>query len=170
MTAQRNPQPQLRPYLPADAPVLAAIFQASIEELAAEDYSEAQLAAWTAWAEDVEAFGRRLADALTIIATVAGEPAGFASLREDRIDMLYVDPAVAGQGVGSRLLEALEKLAANRGIRQLSVEASDNAQPFFQRRGFTARTRNSVPRGGEWLGNTTMQKELPVEQPAARPS
>ena len=36
----------LRPYLPRDAPALAEIFQASVEELTGEDYSEAQQAAW----------------------------------------------------------------------------------------------------------------------------
>lgn len=169
MSPRRAPQPQLRPYLPADAPALAALFQASIEALAADDYSEAQLAAWAA-AEDEGAFGRRLSEALTIVATVEGQPAGFASLAKDRIDMLYVDPDHAGEGVGSRLCEALEKLAANRGVATLSVDASDNALGFFQSRGFTARTRNSVPRGGEWLGNTTMQKALAAERPAARPS
>jgi putative acetyltransferase len=170
MTPRRSPQPQLRPYLPADAPLLAAIFQASIESLAAEDYSDAQLAAWAAAANDIAAFGRRLSDALTIVATLAGEPVGFASLKGETIDMLYVDPEFAGQGVGSHLAEAMEKLAANRGVATLTVDASDTALPFFQSRGYAARTRNTVPRGGEWLANTTMQKALPADRPAARPS
>ncbi len=42
----------LRPALPADAPVLAEIFRASVEELGIEDYSEAQVEAWSAVAED----------------------------------------------------------------------------------------------------------------------
>ena len=40
--------PALRPMLPADAPVLAAIFRAAIEQLAAEDYSPGQQDAWVA--------------------------------------------------------------------------------------------------------------------------
>ena len=51
----------LRPALPADAPVLAALFRASIEELAQEDYSEAQLEAWAALADDEAAFAQKLA-------------------------------------------------------------------------------------------------------------
>ena len=42
----------LRPYLPADAPRCAAIFRASIEELASEDYSADQCDAWAARADD----------------------------------------------------------------------------------------------------------------------
>ncbi|HLY65059.1 MAG TPA: GNAT family N-acetyltransferase, partial [Chloroflexota bacterium] len=41
MSAQANPKLALRPYLPADALLLAEIFRASIEELTADDYNEA---------------------------------------------------------------------------------------------------------------------------------
>ena len=41
---QALPKPALRPFLPADTPVLAAIFVAAIEQLTGDDYSEAQQA------------------------------------------------------------------------------------------------------------------------------
>lgn len=95
--AQAFPKPGLRPFLPADVPVLAAIFAASIEELTGDDYSEAQQQAWMAAAESEE-FGKRLAADLTLIATLEGSPVGFASLRgTDHIRMLYVHPAVVGR-------------------------------------------------------------------------
>ena len=50
--AQAMPKPALRPFLPADVPVLAAIFVAAIEELTGEDYTEAQQQAWAAAADD----------------------------------------------------------------------------------------------------------------------
>ena len=141
--------------------MLAAIFVASIEELTSDDYSEAQQQAWAAAAEDEEAFGRKLAGQLTLIATIQSAPVGFASLKgADHIDMLYVHPSVAGQGVASMLVEALEKLAAARGARSLTVDASDTAEPFFRKRGFVAKQRNTVTLNGEWLANTTMQKTL----------
>ncbi len=31
---------------------------------------------------------------------------------------------------------------------------------FFEKRGFTAKSRNTVLRAGEWLANTTMTKAL----------
>ena len=77
-----------------------------------------------------------------------------------KIDMLYVHPAAVGQGAGAMLCDALEKLAASRGTRELSVDASDSARGFFERRGFVAKTRNTVVLGGEWLANTTMVKPL----------
>jgi putative acetyltransferase len=158
---QSLPKPALRPYLASDTPMLAQIFVAAIQELTGDDYSEAQQEAWAAAAEDEDEFGKKLAGELTLIATVQNSPVGFASLKgTDTIDMLYVHPSVVGQGVGAMLVDALEKLAGARGAKALSVDASDTAVDFFRKRGYVARQRNSVPRHGEWLANTTMQKQL----------
>src|SRR4051812_381573 len=163
---QTLPKPALRPFLPADAPVVAAIFVAAIEELTGDDYSTAQQEAWAAAADDEEAFGAKLAGELTLIATLQNSPVGFASLRgQDHIDMLYVHPSATGQGVASMLCDALEKLAGGRGARSLTVDASDNAQPFFSKRGYVATQRNTVTVNGEWLANTTMRKALGAEAP-----
>lgn len=162
--AQAHPKPGLRPFLPADVPMLAAIFAASIGELTGDDYNEAQQEAWMAAAENEE-FGRRLAADLTLIATLEGSPVGFASLRgKDHIRMLYVHPAVVGQGLATALVDALEKLAGSRGAEKLTVDASDTAQGFFAKRGYVAMQRNSVTINDEWLANTTMQKTLGAPQ------
>ena len=79
--------------------------------------------------------------------------------------MLYVHPGAAGQGVGTMLCDALEKLAGARGAKSLTVEVSDNAQEFFQKRGYVGKQRNTVSRNGEWLANTTMQKTLAEAAP-----
>ena len=164
---QALPKPALRPFLAADTPMLAAIFVASVEELTGDDYSEAQQQAWASAADDEEQFGQRLASELTLIATLQNSPVGFASLKgTDHIDMLYVHPGAVGQGVASMLCDALEKLAGSRGAKNLSVDASDNAQEFFSKRGYVGKQRNTVTVNGEWLANTTMQKTL-VQGPSS---
>jgi putative acetyltransferase len=164
--AQTLPKPALRPFLVADVPILAAIFIAAIEELAADDYSEAQREAWAGTADDEEQFGKRLGSELTLIATLQNSPIGFASLKgADHIDMLYVHPSAAGQGVASMLCDALEKLAGGRGAKGLTVDASDNAEDFFLKRGYVAKQRNTVTVNGEWLANTTMQKSFTSDAP-----
>ena len=151
----------LRPFLPSDTPVLAAIFAASVEQLTADDYDVGQQAAWASLAADEGALAERLGSQLTLVATVDGDPVGFASLRgKDHIDMLYVHPAATGQGVGTMLIDALERLAGSRGAARLTADVSDSAQEFFKRLGFAAKQRNSVPLGNEWLANTTMEKRL----------
>jgi putative acetyltransferase len=165
MMAQAHPKLALRPYLPEDAPLLAEIFRAAIAELTGDDYSEAQQEAWASAVNDVAEFGKDLAGQLTLIATMEGSPVGFASLEgKDKIGMLYVHPAVAGQGVGAMLVDALEKLAGGRGVARLKVDASDSARGFFEKRGYVAQQRNTVSLAGEWLANTTLQKQLAAKE------
>ncbi len=164
MSGRANLRPALRPFLPADVPLLVEIFRASIEELTADDYSELQQEEWASAADDEEAFGERLANSLTLIATLDGSAVGFISVEDsERIDMLYVHPAMVGQGIGTMLVDAVEKLATARGTPRLIVDASDSARSFFEHRSFVAQRRNAVRCGEEWLANTTMEKRLTPE-------
>ena len=168
MMATAHPKLGLRPFLPADAPLLREIFRDSIEELTADDYTVAQQEAWASVADDAAEFGKKLAGQLTLIATLEGSPVGFASLQgKEKIDMLYVHSAAAGHGVGAMLIDALEKLAGGRGAGKLSVDASDSARGFFEKRGYVAQQRNTVSVGDEWLANTTMQKQLAAKREAS---
>ena len=161
MSPRPLPQLAMRPMLPTDVPLLAEIFRAAVEELTAEDYNEAQQEAWASAADDEEAFGAKLAHQLTLVATYGGAAIGFAALADNtRIDMLYVHPAASGQGAGAMLCDALEKLAGARGAKEISVDASDAARGFFEKRGFAPQSRNTVSVGGEWLANTTLTKPL----------
>jgi putative acetyltransferase len=165
MMARATPQFALRPYLPQDAPMLADIFRASVEELTQDDYSPSQQEAWASVADDLEEFAARLGKHLTLIATMQASPVGFIALDAPTdIGLFYVHPAVAGHGVGAMLYEAVEKLSAARGVPHLTVDASDSAREFFGRRGFTAEQRNSVSVGNEWLSNTTMKKQLAAKE------
>jgi len=151
----------LRPFMPADTMALRDLFAQSIEELTQEDYTEEQRLAWIGEAEDALAFAQRLQKMVTLIVQLEGEYAGFAALRDNtHVDMLYVHPYFAGQGVGSALLDALERLAAARGAKEMTVEASDTAEIFFESRGYVATQRNSIPVANLWLTNTTMKKQL----------
>ncbi len=163
---QSIPKVGLRPFLPEDTAVLAAIFVASIDELAEEDYSDAQREAWASAAEDEDKFGKRLAGQLTLVATIESSPVGFASLKgKDHLDLLYVHPGFARHGVATSLCDALEKLAGARGATALTVDASDTAEPFFAQRGYTGQQRSTVTVGDEWLANTTMKKSLGGDAP-----
>jgi len=169
MMATAHPKLALRPYLLEDAPILREIFRDSIEDLTADDYTPAQQEAWASAADDAAEFGKRLGSQLTLIATVEGSLAGFASLAGgNRIDLLYVHPAAAGQGVAAMLIDALEKLAGGRAVDKLIVDASDTARGFFEKRGYVAQQRNSISVGDEWLANTTLHKTLNSSHLAAK--
>lgn len=161
----------IRPFILADTMELRDLFAQSIEELTAEDYTEDQRLAWITRAEDAEAFADRLGAMVTLVVQMDGQYLGFGSLKDNTVlDMLYVHPYATGQGVGTALADALERLAAARGATEISVEASDTAQPFFVERGYVPGRRNLVPIDDEWLSNTTMTKQLvPKGEPGKAP-
>ena len=166
--ATAHPKLALRPFLPVDTPMLAEIFRESVTDLTSEDYSEAQQQAWLSRIDDLEAFAKRMGGQLTLVATLEGSAVGFASLAAGgKIDLLYVHPVAAGQGVGNMLTDALEKLAGARGAEKLVVDASDSARGFFEKRGYVAQQRNSISVGDEWLANTTMHKKLAAKPEAS---
>ena len=82
--------------------------------------------------------------------------------------MLYVHPAVAGQGVGAMLIDALEKLAAARGAAKLSSRRATPRATSSSIAALSRRQRNTVLRGDEWLANTTMEKKLATEHGAMK--
>jgi putative acetyltransferase len=154
--------PSLRPYLPSDAETLAILLQASVEELAIDDYTEDQRAAWCEVAEDHGAFARILASNLTLVALDDdGDPVAFATLIQNAaIGHVHVHPDLVGMGLGRALVEALVKLATARGAETLMADATDNAKGFFLKLGFTEKARNTINYGDEWLGATAMEKPL----------
>ena len=159
--ANSNASVALRPFLPADAERLAAIFRASVMDLTDEDYDLDQREAWAAAADDEEAFAARLGAHLTLVALIEGEVSGFVTLKDDsHMDLLYVAPEAVGLGVATSLCTAAETLCRARGAEAMEVDASDTALGFFQQRGYVARSRNTVPRGDVWLANTSLRKPL----------
>ena len=159
----------LRPARPADFDDLGILFQASIEELAADAYSDEQRALWGAKADDQAAWGKHLSGCLVLVAEEDGEPVGFAAMRDNTvIENVHVHPDMAFMGVGRQLLDALERLAMARGSKKLSVAATDNALPFFERLGFVAMRRSTLSIGEEWLPSMVMDKALiPDAEPEA---
>jgi putative acetyltransferase len=146
----------LRPYLPSDARACAKLFRESVDALTLDDYDSEQREAWSARVDDEAAFARKLAESLTLVAAVGGPLAGFASLKEETIDLLYVSPNFARRGVATALVDALLKLAKARGAKRVATEASDTARPLFAKMGFVAERRSLVALGDVWLPRTAM--------------
>ena len=81
--------------------------------------------------------------------------------------MLYVHPAATGQGVGAMLVDALEKLAGARGATKLTVDASDTARDFFEKRGYIAAAAQHVSRRRRMARQHHDEKKLLPTKPSA---
>lgn len=90
-----------------------------------------------------------------------GAAVGFVSIDANgHVDLAYVLPSAARQGVGSALLRAAEAWAAQRGVGELSTEASLAARGFFEAHGWQVVEAQAVERRGITLRRFAMRKRL----------
>lgn len=153
----------IRNFRPGDEALLRAVFHASVHGLACRDYTPEQLAAWAPLEHDSAQWAERMRVHRPFVAQVEGSAAvaGFADLQEGGyIDMFFVAPAHAGQGVARALMAHLHAQAAQRGIGQLHADVSLTAEPFFAASGFAVQARQQVARAGVVLHNARMTRRL----------
>lgn len=135
---------------PEDAATVFHITQASVRGLAGASYSPAQLENWMG--DRTPAFYENLiAKGGMSLCLRDGVAVGFVDAEPGEVTRLFVLPEFAGCGIGKRLLEigiARARLG-HSGI--IKLEATLNAEAFYQKHGFrsVSRGRFSHGLGGE---------------------
>ena len=125
----------IRPARPSDAERLFEVRQRAILELAVPDLSTRQAHDWAmrrdlAWMNDV------ISTKELWVASIDNFVTGWVGVQAQRVIGLYVDPAYARRGIGSRLLAFAEDQLLRRGARIVELETSWNAEGFYRRRGY----------------------------------
>ncbi len=83
------------------------------------------------------------------------------------LEGIAVHPSCRGQGIGTKLLEAVFDYAREKGIDSVKLEVIDTnpaAQKLYERMGFAIIETNHYPYLRNWLGfsaSTTMIKQIP---------
>ena len=88
---------------------------------------------------------------------------GFASLlvEEPRIAAIFVHPDCTRLGIGTRLIEALEKTAIKRKYRRVNVMSSLTAVDFYRAMGYRSTHKCGFWSDGmTWIQCVNMQKQL----------
>lgn len=128
-----------------DASRLYDIRRRSILELAPPTMPAAEAQAWASKLT-LSGMERKLRELEVWVAELDGVVAGWGAIRGDSLEGLYTAPEFAGQGVGPRLLDRLERLMRAREFPSVRLEASSNARGFYLRRGYRA-TGPQTPEG-----------------------
>jgi len=61
---------------------------------------------------------------------------GTASLKEDDISTVFVNPNIHGKGIGSKLMDKVEDLAKRNGYKTVKLSSSLTSFEFYKRRGY----------------------------------
>ena len=158
----------IRAYDPRDAADLADVFFRSVRQVALTDYTAAQVRAWAPeprtaeWAHGEASDGRLV----LVAANEDDRPVAYIDLEPNgHIDRLFCAPEAAGQGIASRLYDAVEAVAREQGIRSLFTEASELARRVFERKGFAVVERQDLVVRGVAIHNYRMAKALDLTAP-----
>jgi putative acetyltransferase len=152
---------------PRDAADLADVFFRSVRQVALSAYTADQVRAWAPEPRTAEwAHGEASDGRLVLVAANADDrPVAYIDLEPNgHIDRVFCTPEAAGKGIASRLYDAVEAAARERGIRSLFTEASELARRLFERKGFAVAERQDLVIRGVTIHNYRMAKTLDLPQ------
>lgn len=160
---ERSPRVTIRPYRHADAATTLRIFQDAITRIASADYTSEQITAWVRPGERrLPEWDQSMWDRNSYVALLGEQIAGFSDVSvHGHIEMLFVSPHFAGQGVARELLNFLEFEARSHSAQQLSADVSITARPLFEACGFQVEAKYQPVVHGIAMTNFRMTKQLP---------
>jgi len=151
----------VRPYQQADLQAVVDLFRRSVRELAARDYTAAQLSAWAPEVPDLNAWAARLETGGVFVCARDVQIIGFGRIDHTGVvDLLYVDPSCAREGVATALMNEVFAWARQHGLRRLFADASITALAFFERSGFRVRRLQAVERCEISLASFRMERDF----------
>jgi putative acetyltransferase len=143
--APDNPKPQpvtLSTAKPNDAADIVGAHYAAVHSSAAAYYTADILNNWSnpVSPERIARFVKTVGDPdkIVLVAKCGDQLAGFGlvEVSAQYLGAIYVHPDFGGLGVGSRILGQLERVAMERGVAKLRLDASLNARAFYEKHGY----------------------------------
>jgi putative acetyltransferase len=142
---------RIRPAVPADAEGVSRVLFEAVRRTAAPFYPPDIIESWATPPDETRHAQVRSAiagqDELCLVAERDGEVVGFGSIipASGELRAVYVHPDAGRSGVGSALLRDLEQLATARGLPELHMDASLNAEAFYAHHGYQVIERGIHP-------------------------
>jgi GNAT superfamily N-acetyltransferase len=127
----------IRPATLADLEAIRVVHVSAIQVTCAPSYSVEQIGDWLAHLTP-ERYERAFDEGGHIVALQDSVVVGFGKLHlaSATVNAVYVAPTARRLGVGRRLLQSLETTAAQAGLSLLTLNATLNAERFYQAAGW----------------------------------
>jgi GNAT superfamily N-acetyltransferase len=141
----------IRRFVPKDAAAVSALVRYTMQISNSGDYPLVRLLPLIEYfsPEKVLQLSR---ERIWLVAEIDQQIVGSAALEENEVCTFFVHPTYQGQGIGAQLLQALEKIAAERNIPVLTVDASLTGAPFYSKMGYQPTGRNKEGSAGKQIG------------------
>jgi GNAT superfamily N-acetyltransferase len=125
----------IRKFKREDAAQTATLIQKALIEVNSRDYSS-KIISHLVEAYTAERLVELAAEREILVAVEDQMILGTASLAEDTICTVFVQPDHHGRGIGTKLMNAVETQAREKGIQTVSLPSSTTAFQFYQRLGY----------------------------------
>jgi GNAT superfamily N-acetyltransferase len=126
---------KIRKFQDKDARKLSYLIRRALNEVNIKDYPKsvvARLSKYNAPSKLIE--GSRRRDIYVIVDD--DRIRGTASLENNNVFSVFVDPTYHGKGMGQRLMKYVERAAKKRGIDRLRLNSSLTALGFYEKLGY----------------------------------
>jgi GNAT superfamily N-acetyltransferase len=119
----------------ADAPAISRIIIGTLRESNARDYSP-EIINQVGQSFSPQAILRLLTQRQVFVATLGSHVVATASLDQDAVRSVFVEPAYQGRGIGRQLMTRIQAIAMAGGLKELRVPSSITAEGFYASLGF----------------------------------
>lgn len=126
---------QIRPATPEDAAAISRVIVSALRESNAQDYPP-QVIAQVQQSFSPEAILGLLGVRQVYVATLDQQVVATASLDQDVVRSVFVEPSRQGLGIGRQLMAQIRAVALKGGIERLRVPSSITAEGFYAGLGF----------------------------------
>ncbi|MDZ8084378.1 MAG: GNAT family N-acetyltransferase [Nostoc sp. DedQUE12b] len=158
---------KVRCCLPSDAESVLKVHRAAIHGTASSCYPKEIIQDWASpiTPSKIKAFADNtvIGEETRILAEINSQIVGFGAIvvSNSELRAVYVSPSFGRSGVGTAILQELERLARERGLSELHLNASLNAEPFYQVNGYINEGfEEHILRSGRKMPSVRMRKKL----------
>ena len=154
----------IRTFNPDDLNPIVDLFTQTVHIVCNSYYSSEELEAWAPIHPDMQTWNCFFDERYTVVMDSEKGIAGFGCLSADggTVDMLFTHHEHQGEGIGSAILETLEKEAIQRGKTEIRLTTSANAWTFYQKRGYLYHHSEKKTYGQMVFDCQILHKALPV--------
>jgi len=150
---------KIREFQDKDAKGVCEIIKKCDAEIASKDYSK-KIIEWWISKTTPERILKNSKVRKCFVAVYGKKVVGYGDLEKNELKRLHVIPEFQKKGIGTKLIEEIEKFAIKKKIPKLILESTINAEKFYNKCGFEKVEIKNCEYDGEKFKLILMERKL----------
>lgn len=150
---------KIRKFQDRDAKAVCEIIRRCDMEIASKDYPK-KIIEWWISKTTPEKILKNSKIRQCFVAVYGKKVVGYGDLEKDEMKRLHIIPEFQRKGIGTKLINEIEKFAIKEKIPKLILESTINAEKFYKKCGFKKVETKNCEYDGETFKLILMEKKL----------